>query len=370
MLRNRRGLMAWSVSIVAAALLAACGGGDSIRSVRVMGDSLADAGTFGLKFTIQGQDIFPERVSQAYGLGKGCNFFASNGASFTTNAACTNYAVGGGVINPTASGMTAQDPRGLPVQFAAAGSFSSEDLLLVDGGANDAATLVGAYLAAAQDGGAAYAGVLGTLLTPAEVGAAAAGGQAGLAQAGATYMTALANRMADLIETQAIAKGAERVVLINVPGITNTPRFQFVLAGIEAAAGPAARPQSEALFDGWVKAFNARLAARVAGNPKIVLIDFYGELNRWIASPAQYGLTNVRQTACPITGQGSDGLPTYTFATCTMTALAANPPAGATGGADWYKTWLFSDSFHPTGTVHELAAQVIIRALKSAGWMG
>ena len=36
-------------------LLAACGGGDPpITSVKVMGDSLADSGTFGLKFTVQG----------------------------------------------------------------------------------------------------------------------------------------------------------------------------------------------------------------------------------------------------------------------------------------------------------------------------
>ena len=41
-------------------MLAACGGGDDgssspkVGALKVMGDSLADVGTFGLKFTIQG----------------------------------------------------------------------------------------------------------------------------------------------------------------------------------------------------------------------------------------------------------------------------------------------------------------------------
>ena len=47
--------------LVAACLLAACGGGGSdttpasaVTSVKVAGDSLADSGTFGYKFTVQG----------------------------------------------------------------------------------------------------------------------------------------------------------------------------------------------------------------------------------------------------------------------------------------------------------------------------
>ena len=45
-----------AAALTVAALVAACGGGDKapITSVKVMGDSLADSGTFGLKFTVQG----------------------------------------------------------------------------------------------------------------------------------------------------------------------------------------------------------------------------------------------------------------------------------------------------------------------------
>jgi outer membrane lipase/esterase len=371
-----------------AAMLAACGGSDEadttprvrIAALKVMGDSLADVGTFGgVRATVQGSEslMYPERLGLTYGLGRGCNFFVFTGTTFAPNpaAGCQNYAIGGGVINGAGSGLASVDPRIISVQLAtatAAGNFGPDDLLLIDGGGNDAAALVGAYLRAATDGGVAYLGVLGTVLTPAQVAAAAGGGAAGLATAGGTYMQALADRFADQLRDGALNRGARRIALLNMPGITNTPRFQAVLDGIAAAsgggtAGATARAQSEALFKGWVEAFNARLAARFAGNSAVVVIDFYKAFNDQIASPAQYGLSNVRGTACPITGVGSDGLPSYSFPTCTDTALSAAPPPGA--GAGWWRSYAFSDGFHPTPYGHQLLSQLIALELARAGWI-
>ena len=111
-------------------LSAACGGGDDdttnadVTSVKVMGDSLADVGTFGIKFTVQGSNsqIYPERIASAYGLPRGCNYFAFTGTTFVANptAGCTNYAVGGGVINGAGGGLAAADPRNIGVQLATA----------------------------------------------------------------------------------------------------------------------------------------------------------------------------------------------------------------------------------------------------------
>lgn len=381
----------WHAAVLACALLAACGGGGSdttpaatVTSVKVFGDSLADSGTFGLKFTVQGTgiQIYPERVAATYGLSL-CNFYAFNGTTFAANptAGCNNFAIGGGVINGAGSGLAAADPRDIGVQLTTAatvrGNYAAGDLLVIDGGGNDAAALVGAYLAASRDAGASYLRVLGTLLTTAQMAPiatacaapASAACQTALAGGGTTYMGALADRFYGLIKAQALDKGAARVVLLNMPGILNTPRFQFVLQGIQASAGATVRTQSEALFKGWVVAFNTQLAARVTGDARIALVDFYTAFNDQIATPAQFGLTNVTTPACPITGTGSDGLPTYTFATCTATALSASPPAGATGGADWWKTYAFSDSFHPTPYGHQLLAQLISRALSQAGWL-
>ena len=70
-------------------------------------------------------------------------------------------------------------------------------------------------------------------------------------------------------------------------------------------------------------------------------------------------------TACPVKGLGSDGLPEYDFPSCTSAALDAT--AGKTAG--WWKTYSFSDGFHPTPKGHELMAQSVARAMSKAGWL-
>lgn len=368
------------LALAASLVVVACGGGGAdttprdagITALKVFGDSLADVGTFGLKFTVQGSDslIYPERIAKAYGLSQ-CSFYLYTGSTFVANTktGCTNWAIGGGVINSS----NAADPRGIPLQLAQAGGFASGDLLLIDGGGNDAANLVGAYLTAPRDSAASYAALLGTLLTPTQVATALAGGASGMANIGGVYMQALAAKFQAAIKTYALDKGATRVAILNMPGITNTPRFQFVLDSIAAAsgggtAGATARAQAEALFKGWVQAFNTELAKGFENESRVVIVDFYTGFNDEIANPAQYSLSNVKTPACPITGTGSDGLPTYTFATCTATALSASPPSGASG-SDWWKNYAFSDSFHPTPYGHQLLSQLITKSLATKGWL-
>ncbi|HEY9023484.1 MAG TPA: SGNH/GDSL hydrolase family protein [Burkholderiaceae bacterium] len=381
-----RHIRSWApLALASALLLTACGGGGSdtstrvhITSVKVMGDSLADSGTFGFKFTVQGAQsfIYPERVATNFGVGTLCPYYVYTGTTFATSTGCTNYAIGGGRVNNyTAPTSPVSIVQQLVNAAAINGSYSATDLLIIDGGGNDGADLVGAYLAAASDGGASYAALLQTVLPSATVQAALAQGAAGLASVGGTYMTAVADNFYSAIKTNALDKGAQHVVVLNMPGITNTPRFQMVLDAIAAAngggtAGATARASAESLFKSWFVAFNSELAAKFNGNSNVVLVDFYTSFNDQIANPAQYSLTNVTTPACPATGVGSDGLPTYTFATCTDTALSAmTPPAGSDGTANWWKSYAFSDSFHPTPFGHDLLARRILKSLGDAGWL-
>lgn len=374
---------AWLISLAAAWVLAGCGGGGAdtvplapVTSVKVVGDSLADSGTFGLKFTVQGAaptgagstPIWPERIASSYGTTL-CPRYVFTGSAFNNASGCTNYAIGGGRIN----NFTApSSPVSITKQLSDAGAegFRAGDLLLVDGGGNDAADLVGAYLSASKDGGASYSAFLKTLLPAATVDAALAGGATGMAQVAGAYMVALADKFHGSITADALNKGAMRVAVLNMPGIDKTPRLQQLLGGISATAGAAASAQVQGLVKAWVETFNVQLAKRFAGNEKVVVVDFYTSLNDQVAQPAQFALTNATSTACPITGVGTDGLPTYTFATCSAAALSANaPPAGATGGADWWKTYAFSDGFHPTPYGHQLLSQLVSRSLAQAGWL-
>ena len=373
----------WALLAVAAAALSACGGGGSdttpvapITGVKVMGDSLADSGTFGLKFTVQGAaptgagstPIWPERIASEYGVSL-CPKYQFTGTTFNAAAGCTNYAIGGGRINNFTAPTS---PVSITKQMGDAGAagFAAGDLVLIDGGGNDAADLVGAYLSASKDGGAAYKAFLTTLLPASMVDAAFAGGATGMAQVGGAYMVGLADKFSASINADVLGKGAQRVAILNLPGIYNTPRLQQLLGGIAATAGPAASAQIQGLVKAWVEAFNAKLAANFAGNDKVVVVDFYTSLNDQVAHPEQFALTNAKNTACSITGVGGDGLPTYTFPTCTAASLSAMaPPAGATGGADWWKGYAFSDSFHPTPYGHQLLSQLVARSIAQAGWL-
>lgn len=241
----------------------------------------------------------------------------------------------------------------------------------MDGGGNDAADLMGAFLGASTDGGAALVALLSEVLPASQVTAAAAAGQAGLALAGGQYMVALANTLADTINTQALDKGAKRVVVLNLPNVTLTPRVKNVLAAVAALAGGGVAGQAQAdavaaMADGWIKAYNAQLASRFNAESRVAVVDFYGALDRWVKSPTTYGLTNTAKPACPATGT-ENGLPSYNLAVCVGTVLSAAPPAGETG-ANWWQTYFFSDHFHGTPKANELMGDLVLAKLSEKGW--
>jgi outer membrane lipase/esterase len=366
---------------LAAALLASCGGGGgtdapktAITKVTVSGDSLADVGTFGLKFTVQnaadpaaGFPIFPQLVAQNFGIQSQCNFYVFTGTTFTANTACTNFAVGAGeIFFPSAT-----DPRSITLQLATAvqaagGAWTASDLILVDGGGNDAAELAGKYLGLASGGLAAYQAFLAQQLDGPTI-AATLSLPNGPALAAGLYMQKLADTYYNAIKANTLDKGATHVAVLNIPDITLTPRFQMVVAAVAQANGPAAAAQLQAAIRQWIGAFNSQLEARIGGDARVALVPFYADLTDEVAHPADYGLSNATTASCPVTGVDLSGLPTYTFATCTSAALDAAPPAGLAAG--WWQTWAFSDGFHPTPFGHRLLAASVNRALARAGWL-
>jgi phospholipase/lecithinase/hemolysin len=48
--------------------------------------------------------------------------------------------------------------------------------------------------------------------------------------------------------------------------------------------------------------------------------------------------------------------------------LSDNPPQGVTS-RDWWESYAFSDSFHPTPYGHKLMSQMASEALAKAGWL-
>ena len=374
------------VALAAAGLVAACGGGDGggdggtllpptpkITTAKVVGDSLADSGTFGYKFTVQGgvptgtgsSQLWVDRIASQYGTTL-CAAFSFNGSSFVPQAGCTNYAVGGGQINYTAAPTS---PWSIPqqLQALAAAGFTANDLLLVDGGGNDAAALAAAYMKAGSDGGVAFYTLLTTQLDSATITGFQGQGAAGLPAAGQAYMQALATSWVTALQTQALAKGATRVAVLNIPDITLTPKFLAILASVQTAQGAPAAQGLKTLISGWVQAFNQQLATSVGSDSRVAVVDFYAELHKQVSTQGLYHYTNVSKPACPSTGTDSNGLPTYDLATCTAANLSASIPVGESA-PNWWQSYVFSDDFHPTPYGHVQMANFVSAALTKAGW--
>lgn len=379
-------------ALAAALLVAACGGGGSdttpatrITSVKVFGDSLADSGTFRtpagakIRFTVQGAgtQIYPERIAAAYGLPAMCPFFLFNGTTFVANpleTGCTNFAIGAARINSIDPTIPAISPQRVGTQIATAaavgGGFSATDLLVIDGGGNDAADLIGGFLTLQQDPtSTTFFNLAASVLTvPVAQGilTAAPDAATGLGQLGGAYMTALAQTFYDQIKAAALDNGAQHVVLINMPGVTKTPRFRAVLAQVAAAngggaTGAAAAAQLEGLFTQWIQAFNAKLASLVAGDSRIVLTDLFTAFNDEVDHPSQFSLDNVTDPLCAL----SAGL--AEFAVCTEDALTAQTPPAGFSGPNWWRAHLFSDGFHPSPYGHQLFFQRVSLDLARAG---
>ena len=368
----------WAALAVAVAVLSACGGSDgpSTSAIKVVGDSLNDSGTFGAKATVQSSPasatrIWTDHVADAVGAPALCARYAPVAAagSVALNPAavtCTSYAVAGATINPPG---TDRDATGYSVvqqlKDLAQQPYRSDELLLVGGGGNDAAAVLGAYLGATTPQGyAAYAGLLAERLSAAQLAALSPADPTTLVAAGGQYMASLADLMADTLEAEALARGARRVAVMNMPDVVLTPRFRDVLAGVTATAGAAAAAQVAAIGTGWVQAYNARLAQRLQGRPEVLVVDVAALLGRWTANPGAAGFSNVTSPACPPTGL-SGGFPTYSLATCTETVLSATPNAA---GASWWQGYLYSDNFHGTPKTNRLLADEFIAAIRAKGW--
>lgn len=359
---QRSGVVA---ALMAALVLTACGGGGpSVSAVKVVGDSLADSGTFGFKFTVQGNPIWTDLVADAVDAPALCpRYVATSATNVVPNpqaVGCTSYAVGGARINPRGGAAADTSPFSVVQQLktlAAEKPLKADEMLLVDGGGNDVADLVTAYLtagappAAGGDGGASFAALLGELLAPTEIGADPL-------VAGSLYMTRLADRLIDTLDQHALQRGARRVVVVNVPDVTVTPRFLVTLRFIASQGpnGPANAQGVKLLAAAWVKAFNDRLDARLGKKPQVVIVDFSRLLTQWVTTPAAFGLTNVTTPACPnLAPSGAE--PAYNIAACSTSSL------DALYGNDSWRSYVFSDNFHGTPRTNELVADAVLEAV-------
>jgi phospholipase/lecithinase/hemolysin len=216
-------------------------------------------------------------------------------------------------------------------------------------------TVVGAAVmaAATQPGNAAVASpaVYGPMVAQAQAAAATAGAAAGAA-AGAKYATdhgpdavvamgKAGAELAAIVKTQMIAKGANYVVVGNLGDFANAP------------VGKAQSASAQALIAAMVNAFNAQLAAGLAGEAKALVVDLYTISHDQIINPLPYGLTATDKPACAANALGVNSL------MCTAKNLS---------GAD-VSHYMFADDRHPTPYEYRLIGQYVLEQMIIKGWL-
>jgi outer membrane lipase/esterase len=358
----------WGLSALAAFVLAACGGGgDGDQNPRVsysalvsFGDSLSDVGTYatpvlasvtgGGKYTVNGPDArnWTEllaaqlRVAAPCPAQTGLNAsgpLAAFAAAVADHDTCTNYAQGGArVTNPVGPGNAALlglgDNSGLVGQltdpvlnqinrhFAEHGAFTGNELVTVLAGGNDVFMNL-----------ATFGATVGTL------GPTVAGGNA------VTAMGTAGAELAGYINNLIVGRGARHVVVLTLPDVSETP------------LGYRQDPQVRGLIQQMVIAFNTQLVNGLTGTQGVLVVDLYTQNRLQVASPVQYGVTNVTTPACDL-----DLLAQTVFESslvCSTNTLIA-------GDTSHYA---FADEVHPTPYGYRLIAQFVTDRLLKAGWL-
>lgn len=386
-------------ALLAAVLLAACGGGSdpyvpgttptagapttkgSFRSVVSFGDSLSDAGAyapatsltgngaapyFGGKFTTNSATgtVWVENIATSLGLVITPHEVGFAGQSVKCPAAAVNPALAGTCTAYGQGGARVTDPNGIgksggaltvPVKtqianhLARFSSFKDTDLILLLAGPNDIFTHFSVFAATATQvqtdaaAGRINADQANNLLLNAQL----------LAQG---EMKKAALELSGYIQTEILAKGGKYVVAMTLPDIADTPFGGTVPA--------TARP----VLTGLSEIFNLWLREGLKGQP-VQIVDLFVVFKDVKANPARYGLTNTTIPACDadkikaITrGAISDGSSLF----CNSTVGA--PFNGIRAGAD-VNTWQFADGVHPTTGGHKAFSDEVLRQLRAFGWI-
>ena len=384
--------------VLAALLLAACGGGDpyvpgsgspsgapttagSFSAVVSFGDSLSDLGTyspatslagdgsapyFGGKFTTNDGStgtVWVENIAASLGvivtpaeMGFGAVSVACPAAANPALAStCTGYGQGGSrVTDPNGIGksggaLTVPVVTQIANHLARFGSFSANDLIFVNAGSNDVFTQFGVFAAtAAQIQAQAATGAI----TPEQAQLALFEAQS----AAQAEMKKAALELSGYVRNQIIANGGRYVAVMTLLDIGDTPFGN----SLPARAKPVLSDLS-AIFNLWLR-------EGLTGAP-VKIIDTFPLLKTIVADPAQYGLVNISVPACDAAaiqaltgGAVTDGSSLF----CNATPNA--PYNTLRVGAD-VTTWLFADSVHPTTIGHKLFSDAFMAQLQAFGWL-
>lgn len=259
---------------------------------------------------------------------------AGSAAGATAFATSLTAQLAAGATNPA----TAAQAIGLAIQTEAARP-----------GHTDTSVVTAGVTAAVQAGNVAVASptVYGPMVAKAQADGTTAGNKAGAdyfaanAPGVVTAMATAGTELANLVKTQIVGKGANFVVLNNLPDVAGTP------------SGASQTADVRALIASGVDAFNKALSAGVAGQSQVLYVDLFSISHDQVINPGPYGLTNTKDKACGNNALGG-------------TSLVCNASNVIAGDVSHY---MFADDIHPTPYEYSLVARYVLEQMVERGWI-
>ncbi len=215
--------------------------------------------------------------------------------------------------------------------------YTGDEVVFILAGGSDAIFNTDMYLYAVQN--AAQTG-----------GDAAAAKAAEAAIAGPDAIDAMAlagDQLVTYINELVLAKGAQFVVVLNLPDLSSTP-YARIAESVE--------PGTKALISSMVTTFNDRLQQGLSDNPEVLLVDAYSASVDQIANPTAYGLSNVTDYACDLSFPGN----------VLGSSLVCNYSNVIAGDISHYE---FADQVHPTPYGNILIARYVTSQMENRGWL-
>ncbi|HEY6640647.1 SGNH/GDSL hydrolase family protein [Povalibacter sp.] len=323
--------------------------GPTLSQVVAFGDSLSDAGTYnpttadsnpandsatGLTFSTKPGSTWAVYVAGTFGLSltpnQQVNFGIVGNGGRIIELGGLNYAEGGARVEVDGAngGVVMQTIPGVgtvPVQLATAraiktqiddylaghnNAFGDDQLVLIQGGANDFFAFLGQVAADPTQAANAPTVITNT----------------------ATAMVAQIGRLR--------SAGATRIVYSNLPDLGKTPQFRTTpLAGLATQLATAYNAAMVTQLNAW----------------GVSIFDAAALINEVIASPASLGFTNATTPAC--NSYTTPGNP------ATLSALICSPATLVAPGADI--TYVFADGVHPTARAHAVWSDRVTAAFPS-----
>ncbi|MFM0625836.1 SGNH/GDSL hydrolase family protein [Paraburkholderia xenovorans] len=394
-----------AMASTAFALLAACGGGSDNNNasstpaggvklqVVSFGDSLSDVGTYapviqgsfgGGRFTTNPGEVWTQKVAEYYGDTLTAAYLGGFGKPLVATGGF-GYAQGGSdVVNAQGIGWAPNSMAATTVPvvtqvanyLGAHASFNANQLVLVNGGANDIL----------QFSTAANLTALGTALQTQYPALVQAGklpnSQAGqvafivgyLQQLPSPQIAQAATQLAAQIQT-IVNSGATHVVVSTVPDIGSAPL---------GVAANASTPGTAALLSGLAAAFNYLLthnltALGLVGTGKVIVIDTFTWLDQQVPNYKALGFTVANTgTACNLTAMeanatayatanpsATNGLTPAQYGASFGSSLFCSPQTYTVAGAD--QTYMFADTLHPSTHLNALFAQYVQQQIAATG---